>query len=101
MKDLLYPNMRVLFCVPFQQIDSNEIIIKRLKLKTGPVKVQVVSLPFNRDQGGVKLGFKGINLNKPNFQNEFIYMDLELSNEELQSDETKINEILEKLQIDQ
>ena len=67
MKDLLYPNMRALFCVPFQQIDSNEIIIKRLTVKTGPVKVQAVSLPFNRDQGGVKLGFKGIKLNKPNF----------------------------------
>ena len=39
MKDLLYPNIRALFGVPFQQIDSNEIIIKRLTVKTGPVKV--------------------------------------------------------------
>ena len=49
LNDLLYPNMRALFCVPFQHIDMNEIIIKRLTVKTGPVKVQAVSLPFNRD----------------------------------------------------
>jgi len=31
------------------------------------VKVQVVQLPFARDKGGVKLGFKAITLRKPTF----------------------------------
>lgn len=72
--------------VAFVSIDDAEVILKERADLPCNHKVQVVLLPFNRDLGGVKLAFKGINLDDPTFQNELIHIDLNTTAEELQSD---------------
>ena len=49
-------------------IDQAEVILGEGK-HDGNIKhkIQVVLLPFERDLGGVKLGFKGINLDDATF----------------------------------
>ena len=60
----------------------------------------MVSLPFDRDQGGVKLGFKTIRQSNLAFQNELIHIDLDLSPELLATDQI-IAKLLDALQIDE
>ena len=70
MNDLFYPNFKNYLQVPFQKIDDEEVPIidfKLLEKPPMPLKIQMVALPFNRDDGGVKIGFKSIKLTQPNF----------------------------------
>lgn len=79
MKELFAPNLSTLFRVPFEIIEDNETMIKPLAIIKPAIKVQMVQLPFPREQGGLKLGFKAIRLMNPSFQNELIHIDLKLS----------------------
>ena len=48
-------------------MDEAELILCEEAVVPGNYKIQVVLLPFRRDLGGVKLGFKGIKLDEPTF----------------------------------
>lgn len=78
-KELFAPNLSTLFRVPFEKIEENETVIKPFVIIKPAIKVQIVQLPFPREQGGIKLGFKAIRLVNPSFQNELIHIDLKLS----------------------
>lgn len=65
------------------------------------MKLQVVSLPFVRDDGGVKIGFKGIRQDQPKFQNELIQIDLKLTRDELMSENKKVQQLIDQLMVDE
>ena len=81
--------------MPFVSIEDAEIILKERTDLPCNHKVQVVLLPFKRDLGGVKLAFKAINLADPTFQNELIYIDLNLSAEKLLSNQDEVDSLIE------
>ena len=61
----------------------------------------MVLLPFSRDEGGVKIGFKAIRRECPNFQNELVHINLDINAEELRNDSQKILELLSSLKIEE
>lgn len=87
--------VEVVIDVPFLSIDDAEVVITdRYDLETQNYKVQAVLLPFERDLGGVKIAFKGINLDEPTFQNELIHIDLDQSEEALLADPSKVANLI-------